>query len=1010
MHGDFSRPHFKSDRLYTRVTQMQGRVGLDADWNTHAQIQHDLDAQTRIDVIGECGYPIHGGGFGITDASAGGKFDLTIGKGRFYAHGLVVELAADTPYSKQPFYPGAPALQPPAGKADTTVVYLEVWERHVTGVEAPELLDAALEGRDTTGRVETVFQVKIADAVAGTTCETATLPDPGPGTGTLTTHKFTPTPPANPCQLEPQGGYTGLDNRLYRVEIHDPGNIGKATFKWSRDNGSVVYPLAKAPTQPVAGDTSMTVHVQVSPRDDVLALHKNEWVEVLDDHAEYLGKSGPVLKVLDPQPAPDGVDLVLDLSGVPLPTVPTGPHPKVRRWDGTAGVATVPAGKFALEDQIELEFGASGFRTGDYWTFTARANGNAVEEFQKALPEGVRRYQCKLAVIDWSGGAISKIHDCRKPFPPLTELPTPTAGNRGCCTITVGDGKTSKGDYDDLIVAVDKAQLSKGTVRVCVLPGEYPLADPIVITRQSKSGPLILTGCGPASRVVTKDGPAIWVRGADWVVVEKLWLRGEECAVLIEPGEAGPARRIAVRDCDLAAGSPWAVEAQADGLALRDNRCTGGIVVGQGTRDAVIAGNRVAGEALAGISLGDGLVQFTETTSLPGLERVVVRGNDVRGATLGGILSLNKLPEPNDKQEEFLPVVTDLEIVGNRVVYCGVERSEKYLWPLTGIGLTRVSRVRVEDNAIHDCGRVPGEEEPKPVHPACGIFTAEVGHIRVTGNTVTDNGVGRGAKNLSQGIQAGVVVIGAVGGTPADSAEKVTTRYDRLLTAPGLPAVEVTDNRVVCPAGPALVVTGLGPAAVSDNTLVTAAAEPWSKKWLDPLKPAGTAAIADLLILSGTAVGIDQPPEVKVWKDSLPGDNRLLFEANQVTLDHPSNNEKIPGCLLHWETDLAVANNQFLARDIPEPPWDHVRVVAEEADGKGNTVRVIGNRFTEFPVAVEKGLGPRSLHVVVGKNGRASTIVALNQATHNIIIDGAITPPPVIDPAPELHPDNQRVG
>ncbi len=37
-------------------------------------------------------------------------------------------------------------------------------------------------------------------------------------------------------------GYQSLENQLYRVEIHSGADIsgGKVTFKWSRDNGSVV--------------------------------------------------------------------------------------------------------------------------------------------------------------------------------------------------------------------------------------------------------------------------------------------------------------------------------------------------------------------------------------------------------------------------------------------------------------------------------------------------------------------------------------------------------------------------------------------------------------------------------------------------------------------------------------------------------------------------------------------------------------------------------------------------
>jgi hypothetical protein len=38
------------------------------------------------------------------------------------------------------------------------------------------------------------------------------------------------------------GGYTGAENRLYRIEIHRGGAAGAATFRWSRDNNATVPP------------------------------------------------------------------------------------------------------------------------------------------------------------------------------------------------------------------------------------------------------------------------------------------------------------------------------------------------------------------------------------------------------------------------------------------------------------------------------------------------------------------------------------------------------------------------------------------------------------------------------------------------------------------------------------------------------------------------------------------------------------------------------------------------
>ena len=53
------------------------------------------------------------------------------------------------------------------------------------------------------------------------------------------------------CQPTPAAGYRGLENQLYRVEIHQHGDESTATFKWSRENGSVVVAITAAPASNV---------------------------------------------------------------------------------------------------------------------------------------------------------------------------------------------------------------------------------------------------------------------------------------------------------------------------------------------------------------------------------------------------------------------------------------------------------------------------------------------------------------------------------------------------------------------------------------------------------------------------------------------------------------------------------------------------------------------------------------------------------------------------------------
>ena len=89
----------------------------------------------------------------------------------------------------------------------------------------------------------------------------------------------------DPCLLPPSGGYRGLENRLYRVEIHDGGASGTATFKWSRDNASV----ATSVTAITALDKLTVASVG---RDSVMHFKMGDWIEITDDWLEFARQAG----------------------------------------------------------------------------------------------------------------------------------------------------------------------------------------------------------------------------------------------------------------------------------------------------------------------------------------------------------------------------------------------------------------------------------------------------------------------------------------------------------------------------------------------------------------------------------------------------------------------------------------------------------------------------------------------------------------------------------------------
>src|SRR4051794_16653622 len=176
MKGDFTRRTFDPARHFTSVRMQQGRVQLDADWNEEGDITAYRGETEALDVIGRCGAPLDAAAFGIVldlaaldpaqkallagldptfDAIVAGDFVLT--PGRYYVDGILCESEHAVPYTRQPDLPG---LLPLSTEKGYTVVYLDVWQRHLTHLDDPLLRETALGGPDTATRAKTVWQVR----------------------------------------------------------------------------------------------------------------------------------------------------------------------------------------------------------------------------------------------------------------------------------------------------------------------------------------------------------------------------------------------------------------------------------------------------------------------------------------------------------------------------------------------------------------------------------------------------------------------------------------------------------------------------------------------------------------------------------------------------------------------------------------------------------------------------------------------------------------------------------
>jgi Family of unknown function (DUF6519) len=458
MYADLSRVTFRAGRNYSAVLAQQGRVQLDADLNEQAAIHAGQLRALAADLIGPYGGGPKGGtGFEIThSAGTGGPDDLTIGGGRYYAGGIAVD--ATRPVPAVPVPDDGPPQDPPEPPAWTYwtqpdafrdpdrpgdrlpadfpyLVYLRVWERSVAAVEDPALREVALGPAmpDTAARVKVVWQVVAlpegqlelgenpgADEIRSEFLEWATS---RPDLPKMAARARRPQDAGDdPCLVAPDARYRGPENQLYRVEIHEGGPGGRATLKWSRENGSVVFT--------VDAIDGTWVELANLGGDDKLDLTAGDWVELVDTAYASRLEPLPLLRV-------EEVDLPARrarLSAEPDPGVGRRPelHPYLRRWDHAGGGPHARGGAMRLaegewlplEDGVEVYFPAGDFdyETGDHWLVPARTATGDVEWPTDAAhrplladPSGIVTYYAPLAWITGPGAQV----DLRLSFPPL---------------------------------------------------------------------------------------------------------------------------------------------------------------------------------------------------------------------------------------------------------------------------------------------------------------------------------------------------------------------------------------------------------------------------------------------------------------------------------------------------------------------------------------------------------------------------------------------------------------
>jgi hypothetical protein len=407
--GDITRSTFDASKAYRAVRQQQGRVALDADWNEQVDILDHLSRATLVDLLGSAAAPASGGmGIAVNDGV------LSLEGERIYVDGMLCE-------SEDPVTVHDPDVQT-AEANGVYIAYLDVWLRTITAVEDPDIREIALGGPDTCTRDQVTWTVRLAplegsEATCAGSAETwdALI---APRTTALTARATPSTSETDPCIVAPGSGYRGLENQLYRVEIHAGGTDTAATFKWARENASVLGEW-------LPGTRSDELQVRFIGRSADQAVTSGQWVEVTDDSRELAGQPGDLYRVTTVEGDAIGIDGTADRTAFPS-------RPKVRVWSSAGAVPASQTdtddGFIRLEDGVEVKFGAGSYASGDYWLVPARTasadllwpvSATGTPLAQPAF--GPAHHYAKLAIVELGESGWSFLEDCRELFGPLVD-------------------------------------------------------------------------------------------------------------------------------------------------------------------------------------------------------------------------------------------------------------------------------------------------------------------------------------------------------------------------------------------------------------------------------------------------------------------------------------------------------------------------------------------------------------------------------------------------------------
>ncbi len=489
-------------------------------------------------------------------------------------------------------------LLAPAGLAAGTrlVAYLETWERHITAVEDPGIREEALGSTDTSARTELLGQVKLATltgalpagaAAAGALRAAFDTVEVSGGLLTIDVPETTPT--TDPCALPEVAGYSGSDNRLYRVEVHRGGGLSQVQLKWSRDNGSELFAARLDASQNLvfdpgtalaAGDIVEVLSNVVDLGDDALAqVHAGGFVparravgQLAQLAAVEVSSSADevVFRLVEPDDVASPVSLDERYGTLPDAVL------KLRRWHGLldpqrsraaaprrpgrtcsrtgsasscrAPAPTVPAsgGSTRRASTARTRTGRGGpSRTapsGDS-PLSPCSSSTAAGEPLRLLAWLDERFShpCDLDADDvaFAGGRVGSASDTvQEALEELFERP-PEIVDASCGELIIRPANDLQTVFDTIAEGEDR--------RICFQPGTWTVEETVTIEGK---GDLVISGAGDATRLGGNVDSVLRFTGCGRVRIQDLTVEGGQVGA-VGDGLAGAIAAIGCAGLDL---------------------------------------------------------------------------------------------------------------------------------------------------------------------------------------------------------------------------------------------------------------------------------------------------------------------------------------------------------------------------------------------------------------------------------------------------------------------------